>query len=137
MSQSRPVGVAIGGESSQDDTALARWDGDVDHILDLLTDPYCRSILEATSTETLTAREIANSVEFPLSTTYRKLDALTDAGLLEEGVRLRDVGRNPSEYVRTVETVVVSLETDGAVELWVASRDLDGREAPGETTSNP
>lgn len=133
MSQSRPVGVAIGGDASQDDADLVRWDRDVDHLLDLLTDSYCRSILEVTSSESLTAREIANRVEFPLSTTYRKLDALDDAGLLEAGVRLRDVGRNPSEYVRSVENVVVSLDEAGEVGLWVTYRDLDERSLPGDT----
>lgn len=135
MSQSRPVDVRLGGETSQDDAELVRWERDVNHLLDLLEDPYCRAILEATSSESLTAREVADRVEFPLSTTYRKLHALSDAGLLAERVRLRDVGRNPSEYVRAVENVVLSLEADGEIELWVAHRDLDERTTPGD--SNP
>lgn len=130
MSRSHPVGVPSRRETKADDTDLVRWERDVDHLLGLLEDPYCRMILEATSTETLTAREIAERGEFPLSTTYRKLDALTDAELLEEGVRLRDVGRNPSEYVRVVEEVVLSLEDD-EVELWVSRRDLS-EEGPWE-----
>ena len=93
------------------------------HLLELLEDPYCRTILEATSTERLTAREISERGGFPLSTTYRKLDALTDAGLLVDGVRLRDVGRNPSEYVRAVDEVVLSLDDDSGLELWVAHRE--------------
>lgn len=132
MSRSRPVGVPSGRESSSDDADLVRWDRDVHHLLGLLEDPYCRTILEETSTETLTARELAERGEFPLSTTYRKLDALTDAGLLEEGVRLRDVGRNPSEYVRAVDEVVLSLE-DGGLELWVAHRDPPDNGARGHS----
>ena len=128
MSRSRPVDVPSGRESSANDADLVRWNRDPSHLLGLLEDPYCRTILEATSTETLTAREIAERGEFPLSTTYRKLDALTDAGLLEEGVQLRDVGRNPSEYVRAVDEVRFSLGEDGGIELWVGHRDLPEEE---------
>jgi len=133
MSRSQPVGVPSGREASHDDD-LVRWDSDVHRLLGLLEDPYCRTILEATSTERLTAREIADRSEFPLSTTYRKLDELTEAGLLEEGVRLRDVGRNPSEYVRAVDEIVLSLDDDSGLELWVAHRDVPDNEVRAEMT---
>lgn len=123
MSRSRSFGVPGGRESTADGAERDRWERDPHRLLGLLEDPYCRTILEATSDDTLTAREIADRTEFPLSTTYRKLDALTDAGLLDEGVRLRDVGRNPSEYVRAVDEVVVSLDADEGFDLWLVYRE--------------
>ncbi|MFB6207484.1 MAG: helix-turn-helix domain-containing protein [Haloglomus sp.] len=82
-------------------------------VLSALDDPDCRGILDATGEEALTAREIAEACDLPTSTTYRKLDELTEASLLEERVRLRRSGKHASEYVRAVDDVVVTLGEGG------------------------
>lgn len=123
MSRSHPVDVPSGRERAGDDAELVCGEGEVRHLLGLLNDSYCQEILEATGEEILTAREIADRCAFPLSTAYRKLDALTDADLLQEGVRLRDAGRNPSEYERAVDDIVVSFGTEGGMNLWITHRE--------------
>jgi len=83
-------------------------------VLTALEDPDCRSLLEATAEEALTARELIDRCDVPRSTTYRKLEQLTDAGLLEERVRLSADGKHASEYLRTFDDVTISLcESEG------------------------
>lgn len=91
-------------------------------LLEALNDPDCRDILDATSDVTLTAAEISETCDLPLSTTYRKLDHLTDAGLLEEGTRVCHSGKHSSEYRRLVESVIFSFTPSGEIALQVANR---------------
>ena len=54
---------------------------DLERIIGVLDDADCReiiSLLEAPKT----VPEIADEAELPLSTTYRKLDRLTEAGIV-------------------------------------------------------
>ncbi len=87
---------------------------DTEAVLTALEDPDCRALLEATAEEALTAGELTERCEIPRSTTYRKVEQLTEAGLLEEAVRLSSDGKHASEYRRTFEDVTVSLcESEG------------------------
>ncbi len=82
---------------------------DCETVLTALDDPDCRALLEATAEEALTAAELIERCDVPRSTTYRKLDQLAEAGLLEERVRLSADGKHPSEYRRTFDDVTISL----------------------------
>lgn len=87
---------------------------DTEDVLAALEDPDCRSLLEATAAEPLTAAELIDRCEIPRSTTYRKIERLTEAGLLEERIRLSADGKHASEYRRTFEDVTISIsESDG------------------------
>ena len=92
---------------------------DLQSVLDALDDSNCRKIVQAMS-GAMTANEVSDATEIPLSTTYRKLELLTDAGLLEERTRICTTGKHSSEYVRTVEDVVVTLGTSGEMGLGVS-----------------
>ncbi|WP_178917406.1 helix-turn-helix domain-containing protein [Natronomonas gomsonensis] len=92
-------------------------------LLDALDDRGCRAILDATSDEVLSANEVSETCDLPLSTTYRKLDLLTDSGLLEERTRIRRSGKHASEFYRAVEDVLVSLGTHGGISLHVIHRE--------------
>lgn len=83
---------------------------DYEAVLAALEDPDCRALLEATSDEALTAGELIDRCDVPRSTTYRKLEQLTEAGLLEERVRLSPDGKHASEYRRTVDDITISLD---------------------------
>lgn len=96
---------------------------DAKPLLDALGDGDCRAILDATSDGALSASEVAETCDLALSTTYRKLDLLTDAGLLVERTRIRRSGKHASEYARAVEDVVVSFGPGGETELRVTRRD--------------
>ncbi|WP_435101646.1 helix-turn-helix domain-containing protein [Halarchaeum sp. P4] len=89
-------------------------------VLDALDDADCRAILEATSENARSATELADACDIPLSTVYRKLDQLSDAGLLAERTRVSLDGRHTSEYERTVEEVTLTVDADGAFSLRVA-----------------
>lgn len=106
-----------------DDSSDVRFGTDDDPSLDTeaalaaLNDPDCRALLAATHDEAHTAGELVQACDIPRSTLYRKLDRLSDAGLLAEGIRLSGDGTHASEYRRAVDTVTVSLSTGDGVEV--------------------
>jgi DNA-binding transcriptional ArsR family regulator len=101
---------------------------DVQSVLHALHDDDCRAVLEATDEESLSASELADACDLPLSTTYRKLDILTETGLLAERTRLCPDGKHASEYVRVVDEVLV--DADGGFELTITRRELPERTEP-------
>ncbi|MEF8778278.1 MAG: helix-turn-helix domain-containing protein [Natronomonas sp.] len=90
---------------------------DTEAVLTALDDPDCRAILEATAEEPLTAGELSDRCEIPRSTAYRKVEQLTEAGLLEERVRLSASGKHASEYRRTFDNVTVSLSDSEGITI--------------------
>lgn len=100
-----------------------RVEGDeAEPLLGALKDGDCRAILTATGEDSLSAAELSEACDLPLSTTYRKLGLLTDAGLLDERTRVRRSGKHASEYVRLVEDVLVSVD-EAETALYVTWRD--------------
>ena len=107
-------------ERSPDETTVADAD-EVQAILYALQDDGCRAVLDATGETSMSASELADACDLPLSTTYRKLDTLTETGLLAERTRLCPDGKHTSEYVRTVEEILV--DADAGFELTVTRRE--------------
>lgn len=99
---------------------------DLDELLAVLEDADCRAVLEATGEEALSAKEIGERCDIPSSTVYRKIERLTEAGLLEEGLRIRTSGKHTNEYSRRVDHIALTIGNTGT-ELQVESR------AAGET----
>jgi DNA-binding transcriptional ArsR family regulator len=128
MSQSltNALDAQLSGTPANDSVVLRDAD-EVQTLLDALDDADCRAILEATGDDPLSASEIADACDLPLSTTYRKVDMLSEAGLVEERTRICASGKHTSEYVRGVENVVFSVDADGGVALEVSRRDDDRR----------
>lgn len=93
---------------------------DPERVLTALDDPDCRALLEATREEALTAQELAAECAVPRSTTYRKVELLTDAGLLEERVRIRPDGKHASEYTCTFEDLTISLSDADGIEVGIS-----------------
>lgn len=94
--------------------------------LEALDDPDCRALLEAATGTARTAGELIELSGVPRSTTYRKLDRLVEAGLLEERVRISADGAHASEYTRTVGDIVVSISATGGVTVGAASSGSGG-----------
>ena len=94
---------------------------DVQSVLKALDDPDCRKIIRVLS-EPMTAEEISTATDIPMSTTYRKLELLTDASLLEEGVALRKDGQHASQYIVAFDEVSISLTEERELEV-VVSRE--------------
>ena len=66
-------------------------------VLDALADGDCRDLLEVMA-RPMSAAELSEASDVPLSTTYRKLDRLEEATLIDERIEIRDDGRHTSQY---------------------------------------
>ncbi|MFC7098907.1 winged helix-turn-helix domain-containing protein [Halobaculum marinum] len=80
-------------------------------VLDALDDEDCRTIIRRLD-EPLTAGEVSEECDIPASTAYRKLDLLSEAQLLAEGVEVRQDGHHATRYRTDFEEVIVSLAED-------------------------
>lgn len=99
---------------------------DVQTVLDALEDPDCRSIVEHL-TEPMTASEISEETDVPLSTTYRKLELLTDASILTERTEIHEGGHHTTKYVQNFEAVRISLSENRSFDVSITrpSRSAD------------
>ncbi|MGM0591629.1 MAG: helix-turn-helix domain-containing protein [Halobacteriota archaeon] len=105
------------------DLDVVDTDEEIQLVLNALGDKGCRAILEAVDGERLSARKLSETCDLPLSTTYRKLDQLTEAELILERTRISLSGKHTSEYVRAVDDVVVCVDADEGTQLEVAHRE--------------
>ena len=94
-------------------------------VLTSLTDEDCRRILQVLS-EPMSAQEIADSCDVPLSTTYRKLKLLSDASLVSERLDVSEPGKHTKKYEADFETVTVELNEDGRIEVSVEGERVGG-----------
>jgi Fe2+ or Zn2+ uptake regulation protein len=83
--------------------------------LEVLSDSRSRSILVEMrrQKDTLTAKEVSENCEIPLSTVYRKLDALLGAGLIRELMELRKGCTHTHTYELRFEDIEVSVTEEG------------------------
>ena len=122
-----PSAIVRPSEESANDVQTIVAESAVQEILDALDDADCRAILDATREEALTANEVAETHDLPLSTTYRKLDLLTETGLLEERTRIRQSGKHASEYTQSVDDITISLGPREDTEVRVSREKTPGR----------
>lgn len=102
---------------------------DMGTVLAILADEDARAIVR-TLDEPMTAKELREHADIPESTLYRKLDRLTDAGLLEERTRLRRDGRHSSEYTIAFADLTIRRDPETgelAVEVTPAPKAADER----------
>lgn len=117
--------------SSSGRTAVTT-DQQLQHLFGALHDADCRRIIEATNETTLTAKEVSDDCELPLSTAYRKLDTLVQSGLLEERCRLPLDGRHVREYSLLADGVSVSLGGENGVQASLSPDSDIWSQAPPE-----
>lgn len=115
---SHPVGTRGNRRSEPPAEETVHSEGEITELLEVLDDEDCRAVLEATGTEPLSTKEIAERCEMPSSTAYRKIDCLVEAGLLSESIRISGSGKHASEYSRSVDRIALSIG-DGSSELQV------------------
>lgn len=84
---------------------------DSETVFRTLDDGACRSIVEAIDGP-MTAKEISEAADVPLSTTYKKLDRLTDATLVVERTELDPRGHHRSRYALNFDRVIVRLDEE-------------------------
>ena len=83
----------------------------LEDVLGTLHDADCRTIIR-NLTEPMSAGEISETCDIPSSTTYRKLDRLTEADLLQEATAVRSDGHHTTLYEIDFERVILELESD-------------------------
>jgi predicted transcriptional regulator len=88
-------------------------------VLDALDDADARAIIKSLH-EPMTASEISETCDIPLSTTYRKLDLLTNADLLAEGTEIRSDGHHATTYEVAFEEVRIMLTEERRLTVDVA-----------------
>lgn len=87
-------------------------------VFDALEDLDCRRIIEQLE-EPSTAKELSEACELPLSTTYRKLDILTEASLLSERTVIQSDGHHTTQYAVAFEEVTIVLDDDHQVSVGI------------------
>jgi predicted transcriptional regulator len=85
-------------------------------VVALLDDDHARTILTATSDEALSAKELSERCDISQATVYRRVDRLTDAGLLAERTRPRADGHHDTVYVAKLDELTIRLR-DGRLEF--------------------
>lgn len=115
--------------TAMNSTATRGWATDDDQaapetVLAALEDDACRVILGATAEDALTATELSERCEIPMSTAYRKVEMLAEADLVDERVRINTTGKHATEYRTSFDDVVVSI-ADGGLEIEIASAEDD------------
>jgi predicted transcriptional regulator len=87
-----------------------------DAILQIISDKYCRAILETTMDKPKSAMEISAESKIPISTVYRRLQALHDNKLLGISGSISDDGKKYFLYRSKVKAVSSSFKS-GFVEI--------------------
>lgn len=103
-------------------------------VLDALDDPDCRAILEHLDTP-MAAKELSKACEIPQSTTYRKLELLSDASLVDERTQIRECGRHTTQYVANFDEISLSLTDDQRLDLAISRRESTPEERLSELWS--
>lgn len=107
---------------------LARDEPELQPVLDALDDPECRTIVLELD-EPMTASEVSEVCDIPTSTTYRKLELLTEASLLAEGTEVRADGHHATLYRVDFDEVVVRRTPEPELEVTIErpAREPDER----------
>lgn len=102
---------------------------DAQPVLTALQDEYCQQILGEINTTALSVEELVSRLDLSVSTTYRKVELLTDSTLVRESIKLNTTRGHHSVYVRVAEDVDLTVQQDGCIEITVTFRDSGNRSA--------
>lgn len=95
---------------------------DLTRIVSVLDDEACRRIISVLE-EPMTVPEIADVTDLPTSTTYRKVDLLTEASLVNETAALRRGRHHKSRYVVDFDEISIGLDDDHGLRVEVDRTD--------------
>lgn len=85
-------------------------------VLDALDDPDCRGIVRRLDVPR-TARELSEECDMALSTTYRKLELLSNGSLVDERTKIRSGGHHTTEYALDFDAVRIGLDESREFEV--------------------
>lgn len=92
-------------------------------IVELLDDEDSRRLYQDATTPA-TVNELAEALDLPLSTAYRKVATLEEAGLLTPLVQDPGKRGEPTRYVRAIDRVSVTLDDRLRIECTIAGVEL-------------
>ena len=87
-------------------------------VLGCLGDEPTRAIIQTLS-EPMTANELSEACDIPLSTMYRKLDSLTEASLISETTQIRQGGQHTTRYELNFTEICVLLSEDHTLQATI------------------
>lgn len=85
-------------------------------VLDSLADEHARSLIRVMDVPR-NASELSERSDVPVSTTYRKLEHLESATLIDEDIEIREDGRHTSRYRPNFDSIVLTLTDELELEL--------------------
>ncbi|MEE6208926.1 winged helix-turn-helix domain-containing protein [Salarchaeum sp. III] len=87
-------------------------------LLDLFGDEYTRRVYEAVAEEPRSGRAVAEAADVSRPTAYRRLNDLSDAGLVRTEMVIRDDGHHLERFEAVAESLSISL-ADGCLDAIV------------------
>lgn len=82
-------------------------------LLDVLEDRDCRAILQTIDDRPLSAQNLATKCDLSLSTTYRKVNRLSQIGLADEEIDISCDGTHTTVYHSRFDSLQVSADKTG------------------------
>jgi len=87
-----------------------------DNLLEILSDKYCRTILESTMNKSKSAIEISADSNIPMSTIYRRIQTLRDNNLVKTSGIITQDGKRLFMYKSKIKGIQ-SVFNDGKIEV--------------------
>ena len=125
----RDADSQTGGPLTRQTESSASPDIDAAELLDLLGDEYTREVLQTLAAEPQTGREIVSAADASKATVYRRLDRLSEAGLIESATKLDPDGHHREQFRVTFDGATCTVSENGI------SAQLEGRDDDRETES--
>ncbi len=92
-------------------------------FLEILSDLYCRKIIEATLYKPKSAIEIAKEFDIPISTVYRRIQSLHDSKILSTTGNISEDGKKYFLYKSRISAIQTTYE-NGNVQVMIASNKI-------------
>jgi len=99
--------------------------GPTEELLALFGDDYACQILQTLRDGSMPARALVEATGMSRPTVYRRLNRLTDAGIVEEHLQVASDGHHRKEFRLTVDSVAFEVTPDGIDDTVGAARIAD------------
>jgi len=92
-----------------------------EELLELLGDEYTRRVLEAVAEKPRTGREIIEAADVSKATAYRRLDELSDAGLVTSDIHIDPNGHHCKQFRAVLERATLELASESIETVEITS----------------
>lgn len=82
-------------------------------LLDILSDEYVRDLLDCLGESSRAASDLADQIDASRATVYRRLNRLTNAGVVESSVSIDPNGHHRKEFRVVAETAIITFGDTG------------------------